>query len=429
LSEDAGHILTELDSGLRVVTEALPSVRSVALGVWVGTGSRHESREQAGVSHFLEHLLFKGTDRFSSLEIDQIFDGMGAEVNAGTGKESTNVYSRFLDQHLERAWDVMSDMVLRPAYKDVDAERQVVIEEIAMYEDEPSDKVHDVLSQAVFGDHPLGRPIIGTAEVVGSVPVPQIAEYHDARYVPTNMVIAAAGNITHERIVELVQERCGDMAGAPASMAGGAPPALQTRACFHRKETEQYHLCLGAPGIARGDDRRFALRVLDTILGGSSSSRLFQEVREKRGLAYAVYSYTSQYLDSGQMGIYVGTRPDRTAEALDVIATELHRIVDEPVPSDELERAKENLKGRTALSFESTLTRMNRLGSAVLTGVPVMSLDEIVAAIEAVSAEDVAALANELLQPSLLSAAGVGGDEQIFRRALEPVSGALAVAA
>src|SRR3954463_7721652 len=199
------HQLTELDSGVRVVTEAVPSVRSIAMGMFVGTGSRNETPAQAGVSHFLEHLLFKGTDRFTSLEIDQIFDGMGAEVNAGTGKETTSVYSRFLDQHLERAFDVMADMVLRPAYKDIDSERQVVIEEIAMYEDEPSDKVHDVLADAVFGDHPLGRPIIGTAEVVGPVPVPQIAEYHDARYVGSNMVVAAAGNPEHERIVELVR--------------------------------------------------------------------------------------------------------------------------------------------------------------------------------------------------------------------------------
>ena len=430
LSADAGHTLTELDSGIRVVTEAMPSVRSVALGFWIGTGSRHERAEQAGVSHFLEHLLFKGTDRYSSLEIDQLFDGMGAEVNAGTGKESTNVYSRFLDQHLDKAWDVMSDMVLRPAYADVDSERQVVIEEIAMYEDEPGDKVHDVLADAVFGEHPLGRPIIGTAEVVGSVPVPQIASYHDARYVGGNMVVAAAGNLSHDRVVELVAAATDGLArGDGAAVGGDVPAAAAPRACFHQKTTEQYHLCLGGPGIPRGDDRRFVLRVLDTILGGSSSSRLFQEVREKRGLAYAVYSYTSQYIDSGQIGLYVGTRPDRASEALDVIATELRRIVADPVASDELERAKENVKGRTALSFESTLTRMNRLGSAVLTGIPVMSLDEIVAAIEAVSAEDVAALAGELLDPAGLSAAGVGGDEDVFRRALEPVNGALALAA
>src|SRR5687767_15526465 len=185
--------LTTLDSGIRVVTEAMPSVRSIALGFWVRTGSRDEGQDQAGISHFLEHLLFKGTDRFSSREIDEAFDAMGAEVNAGTGKESTSVFSRFLDGHLERAFDVLQDMVLRPAYPDIDSERQVVIEEIAMYEDEPQDKVHDVLSGAIFGDHPLGRPIIGRAEVVSSVPVPQIAEWHDTRYVPGKVVVAAAG--------------------------------------------------------------------------------------------------------------------------------------------------------------------------------------------------------------------------------------------
>src|SRR3954463_12971445 len=194
------HQLTELDSGVRVVTEAVPSVRSIALGMFIGTGSRKEAPAQAGVSHFLEHLLFKGTDRFSSVQIGPIFAGMGAEVNAGTGKETTSVYSRFLDQHLDRALDVMADMVLRPAYPDIDSERQVVIEEIAMYEDEPSEKVHDVLSTAVFGDHPLGRPIIGTAEVIASVPVPEIAAYHDGRYVGSNLVVTAAGNLEPERL-------------------------------------------------------------------------------------------------------------------------------------------------------------------------------------------------------------------------------------
>ena len=201
-----------LPSGLRVVTERVPSVRSIALGFWVRTGSRNETVEQAGLSHFLEHLLFKGTDRYSSLEIDELFDGMGAEVNAGTGKETTSVYSRFLDRHLEPAFDALADMVLRPAYPDIDSERQVVIEEIAMYEDEPQDKVHDILSEAIFGDHPLGRPIIGRAEVVGGVPVPEIAAYHGARYVPGNIVVAAAGNVDHDAIVELVEGAAGDVA-------------------------------------------------------------------------------------------------------------------------------------------------------------------------------------------------------------------------
>jgi predicted Zn-dependent peptidase len=416
--------LTTLDSGVRVVTEAMPSVRSIALGFWVRTGSRDEGQDQAGISHFLEHLLFKGTDRFSSREIDEAFDAMGAEVNAGTGKETTSVFSRFLDGHLERAFDVLQDMVLRPAYPDIESEREVVIEEIAMYEDEPQDKVHDVLAEAIFGEHPLGRPIIGRADVVSSVPVPDIAAWHDGRYVPRNIVVAAAGNLEHERIVELVESAVGDAPAVPPRLVSpnGAGPTLR----FFQKETEQYHLCLGGPGIPRGDDRRFALRVLDTILGGSTSSRLFQEVREKRGLAYAVYSYVSHYADSGQVAVYVGTRPDNVTQALDVIGTELRRLQEDGVTEEELDRARENVKGRTVLSMESTLTRMNRLGNSVLMEVPLLTLDEVLAAFDAVTLEDVAMLAGELYRPDDMSAAGVGADESSFRAALGKVSPALA---
>jgi predicted Zn-dependent peptidase len=409
----------------------MPSVRSAALGFWVRTGSRDETLEQAGISHLLEHLLFKGTERFTSLEIDEAFDAMGAEVNAGTGKETTSVYARFLDHHLERAFDLLQDMVLRPAYPDIDSERQVVIEEIAMYEDEPADKVHDVLSGAVFGDHPLGRPVIGRAEVIASVPVPDIAGYHDLHYTAPNMVVAAAGSVEHDRIVELVT---GALDGSRPSGDGRvdpepAPADAGIRVSFHHKETEQFHVCLGGRGIARADERRFALRVLDTILGGSTSSRLFQEVREKRGLAYAVYTFTTQYVDSGQVGLYVGTRPDRVGEALEAIGGELHRLQDEDLPAAELERAKENVKGRTTLAMESTLARMNRLGGSVLTGVPLLSLDEVLQAIEAVSAEDVATLARELFDPRRLSAACVGSDESAFREALGHVDPALSAAA
>jgi predicted Zn-dependent peptidase len=419
--------VTTLKSGARVVTEAMPSVRSIALGFWVRAGSRDEDNEHAGISHFLEHLLFKGTDRFSSREIDEAFDAMGAEVNAGTGKETTSVYSRFLDNHLERAFDVLQDMVLRPAYPDIDSERQVVIEEIAMYEDEPHDKVHDVLAGAIFGDHALGRPIIGRADVVSSVPVPEISSWHDGRYVAPNMVLAAAGNLEHEQIVELAERAFGSTAGAPDGAFD--TPAVDGQVLrFHQKETEQYHLCLGGPGIPRGDDRRFALRVLDTILGGSTSSRLFQEVREKRGLAYAVYSYASHYADTGQVALYVGTRPDNVGKAVEVIGSELRRLHDEGVTDEELERARDNVKGRTVLSMESTLTRMNRLGSSVLMGVPLLTVDELLAAFDAVTLDDVNTLARQLWQPERMSAAGVGGDESAFRRALEAVSPALAAA-
>jgi predicted Zn-dependent peptidase len=420
--------LTTLDSGARVVTEAMPSVRSIALGFWVRAGSRDEDNRHAGISHFLEHLLFKGTDRFSSREIDEAFDAMGAEVNAGTGKETTSVYSRFLDNHLERAFDVLQDMVLRPAYPDIDSERQVVIEEIAMYEDEPQDKVHDVLAGAIFGDHPLGRPIIGSADVVSSVPVPEIATWHDLRYVPDKMVLAAAGNLEHERIVELAERAFPDGAAGGGGAEAAAPARNGSVLRFHEKETEQYHLCLGGPGIPRGDDRRFALRVLDTILGGSTSSRLFQEVREKRGLAYSVYSYASHYADTGQVALYVGTRPDNVGEALEVIGSELRRLHDEGVTEEELDRARDNVKGRTVLSMESTLTRMNRLGSSVLMGVPLLTVDEVLAAFDAVTLDDVNAIAQEFWRPERMAAAGVGGDETTFRRALEAVSPALAAA-
>jgi predicted Zn-dependent peptidase len=426
LSPESAQLST-LDSGVRVVTEAMPSVRSIALGFWVRAGSRDEGTDQAGISHFLEHLLFKGTERFSSREIDELFDAMGAEVNAGTGKETTSVYSRFLDGHLERAFDALQDMVLRPAYPDIDSERQVVIEEIAMYEDEPSDKVHDVLAGAVFGDHPLGRPIIGTADVVGSVPVPTISAWHDGRYVPGNIVVAAAGNLEHERIVSLVEGAFGG--AAPLPVAPASPELQEPVLRFHQKETEQYHLCLGGPGIPRDDERRFALRILDTILGGSTSSRLFQEVREKRGLAYAVYSYASHYRDSGQVAVYVGTRPDNVTQAVDVIGAELARVQGEGVSEEELERARENVKGRTVLSMESTLTRMNRLGSSLLMDVPIMTVDELLAALDAVTLEDVNSLARDLWAPGRLSAAGVGGSEERFRAALESVSPALAQAA
>jgi predicted Zn-dependent peptidase len=303
-----------------------------------------------------------------------------------------------------------------------------VIEEIAMYEDEPQDKVHDVLAGAIFGDHPLGRPIIGRAEVVSSVPVPEIASWHDLRYVPGNMVLAAAGNLDHDRIVELAEQVFPDGAAGGGGAEASSPRSNGQVLRFHQKETEQYHLCLGAPGIPRGDERRFALRVLDTILGGSTSSRLFQEVREKRGLAYSVYSYASHYADTGQVALYVGTRPDNVGEAVEVIGSELRRMHDDGVTDEELERARDNVKGRTVLSMESTLTRMNRLGSSLLMGVPLLSLDELLAALDAVTLDEVNALARELWQPERMSAAGVGGDEAAFRGALEAVSPALAAA-
>jgi predicted Zn-dependent peptidase len=427
------HRLTELESGVRIVTESMNSVRSVALGFWIGTGSSAEGEPEAGLSHLIEHMLFRGTARYGSLEIDQIFDGMGAELNAGTGKETTSVYSRVLDRHLEQALDVMADMVWRPRFDpgELEQEREIVLEEIAMYEDDPQDKVFDVLGDAVFGDHPLGRAIIGRADVVAGTPAPRLAAFHAARYVPRNIVVAAAGSVDHDALVALVRERGAGALTGPALPPATPPPdpGAPSRVRFFGKETEQYHVCLGAPGIRRDDERRFALRVLDNILGGTSSSRLFQEVREKRGLAYSVYSFQAMYSGTGEVGLYLGTRPENVGRALRVVGDELERFRDEPATPDELERSKENVKGRVALSLESTTSRMNRLGSSVLADLPLLDIDEIVERIDAVTLDDLRGLARELFAPERLSAAGIGADEAVFRSALEPVSPALAAAA
>jgi predicted Zn-dependent peptidase len=414
------HRLTTLESGVRIATEAMPSVRSVSLGFWVGTGSRYESDAQAGLSHLLEHLLFKGSEKYASLEIDQIFDGMGAELNAGTGKETTSVYARVIDEHLVDAFDVMADMVFRPALRDMESEREVILEEIAMYEDDPQEKVFDLLGEVTFGDDPLGRAIIGRAEVISQTPAEQIAAFHRERYRPDNVVIAAAGAVDHDALVQLARERIGDL--APNGAARGthhpavAPEGIRRR--FERKDTEQYHVCLGSTGMSRHDDRRFALRVLDTIFGGTSSSRLFQEVREQRGLAYAVYSFSSAYADTGQVGLYVGTRGENLVSALSVVGSELRRMREQPATAEELHRAKENLKGRVVLALESTGARMNRLGSEILAGSPLMPIDEVVESIEAVSLDDLAQLAEELWAPERLSAAGIGPGAERFDEAL-----------
>ncbi len=418
---------SQQSSGVRVVTEEVPSVRSVALGLWVRTGSRDETQAQAGVSHFLEHLLFKGTARFSAIDIAERLDGLGAAVNAATGKETTHLHARFLDEHTEEVFDLLAEMLLAPTYPEVDSEREVVLEEIAMYEDEPQDRVHDVLAAAVFGEHPLGRRVLGEADVIASIPIPDIDAYHGARYTGANIVVGAAGHVDHGRIVELSERLVSPVAGG-----NGAPPATTAgpdpRLCFYEKDTEQYHICFGAPGITRADERRYALAVLDSIFGGSSSSRLFREVREKRGLAYAVGSYSEQYTDSGLIASYVGTREENVEEACSIIGAELSRLRSEPVSGEELVRAKESVKGRLVLSSESTAARMTRISRATLFDLPIDSLDEMLAKVDAVTVDDLTALAEELYRPERLSAACIGREEARFREALGPVSESLVAA-
>jgi predicted Zn-dependent peptidase len=421
------HQITTLDSGVRVVTERVPSVRSVALGFWIATGSAAEQEEEAGISHLLEHMLFRGTDRFGSEEIDQIFDGMGAEINAGTDKEATSLYTRVLDRHLERAFDVMGDMLWRPAFGELGTEREVVLEEIAMYEDDPQDRVFDLLGRAVFGEHPLGRPVIGTAEVIGAATREQLTAFHGERYRPQRIVIAAAGSVEHDELVAMAHKaqgtsRSAQAPAAPPAEGSDALPEFERRVRFLEKDTEQYHVCVGGAGIAHDDERRFALRVLEGVLGGTSSSRLFQEVRERRGLAYSVFCFSNLYAHTGEVGLYVGTRAENLDEAIAVVGKELERCVEDPASEEELTRSRENLKGRVVLSLESTGARMSRLGGSLLHDMPILSVDEVIERIDSVTLADLQELADEMFITGNLSVAGVGPDRDAFDAAVAPLS-------
>jgi predicted Zn-dependent peptidase len=333
---------------------------------------------------------------------------------------------------VERALDVMADMVFSPTFTDVDSEREVVLEEIAMVEDTPQDLVHDLLAEAVFGGAPLGRPVIGHANVISTVSKRILSSYHRQMYTAGNIVLGAAGNLDHDRLITLLERAAHERLEPPAEktrvrrpLVKEPPPGLR----FQSKETEQYHACVGALGISRSDRRRFAASVLDAILGGSASSRLFQEVREKRGLAYAVYSFASQYTDTGHIGLYVGTREENLDACLRIAAEQISDIAGGNVRPAELQRAKENLKGRIALSMESTSNRMSRLGKALITDTELLSLDRIIAEIDAVEAADVAELASVLLAPGRLSAAGIGPSEEPFANAVERIHPGLAQAA
>jgi predicted Zn-dependent peptidase len=427
------YVLSELDSGERVISERLLHVRSVAIGFWIAAGSRDETDAKAGLSHFIEHLLFKGTASYSAQEIAEIFDALGGELNAATSREHTVVYARVPDDRLETALDVMGEMVFAPAFAELDAEREVVLEEIAMYEDQPQELVHDLISEATFGSHPLGRPVVGRAEVISTVSRRTIAAYHRSMYAPGNVVVAAAGNLRHEQLKRLLVKAQRKAATAPVRKGPRVrpplvkPPAPSLR--FQRKDTEQYHVCIAAPGIARSDRRRFAASLLDGILGGSASSRLFQEIREKRGMAYAVYSFASQYTDTGQLGVYIGTREDNLADCFEIASEQIGEIAAGKLRAEELERAKENLKGRIMLSMESTSNRMSRLGKSLTTDTELLSLDRIIAEIDAVEPEALAELAGVLLAPEKLSAAGIGPSQERFLAAVERVNPGLATAA
>lgn len=406
LEESDGGIVrrTVLPGGLRVITESVPGVRSAAFGVWVPVGSRDETPATMGSAHYLEHLLFKGTSRRTALEISASIDAVGGDLNAFTTKEYTCFHARVLDVDLPLAIDVVCDVVvdalIRP--EDVEAERSVILEEIAMVDDDPGELVHDAFAEAVFGDSDLGRPILGTAETIESIGRGPINRFYRSRYRPSQMIIAAAGSLEHDAVVRAVRRAFGERLDGDAEPVGprrGRPGARRSSTPVHvlPRETEQAHVVLGTRGIARGDDRRYALGVLTTALGGGMSSRLFQEIREKRGLAYSTFAYSQGFADTGLVGVYVGCQPAKVATALDVCRAELASIVADGLTAEEITRAKGQLRGSTVLGQEDTQARMSRIAKSELHGEPLCSITELLGRVEAVTATQVHDVARDLL--------------------------------
>jgi predicted Zn-dependent peptidase len=407
---------TILPSGLRIVTEEVSTVRSATFGVWVNVGSRDETSPVAGASHFLEHLLFKGTKTRTAMEISSSIEAVGGEMNAFTGKEYTCFYARVIDVDLPLAVDVISDLITSSvvAASDVDAERNVVLEEIAMRDDDPSDLIHDLYLEAYYGDSELGRPILGTIDSIKGMSRNSVFNYYKKRYRPEDLVIAVAGNIKHKKVVRMVEEA---MSKDNFLDVPSAKPNL--RAATHSKvpgvgkvgildkKTEQAHLLLGGQGVERNDDRRFALSVLASALGGGMSSRLFQEVREKRGLAYSVYSYVQQFAGSGTMAFYAGCQPSKAVEVVKIIRDITMDVAEHGLTEEEITRAKGAVSGSLVLSQEDTGSQMSRIGKSELVYGEVMTFDEILSRVKSVTPADVRAIASEMLpKPSTLAIVG-----------------------
>ncbi len=430
LREDDGGLVrrTVLPGGLRVITEAMPTVRSVAVGIWVGVGSRDEPTHLAGATHYLEHLLFKGTKRRTSLQISSSIEAVGGDINAFTAKEYTCYHAHVLDVDLPLALDVLADMVTSSvvAEPDVDSERQVVLEEIAMRDDEPDDAVHDLFAAGMWGDRsPLGRSILGSPETINALSRRAVHGWYRRRYRPENLVIAVAGHLDHASVVRMVRAAFdvngyleGDAAPSP-SRIGGRRPRVRPGVQLVERATEQANLILGVPSVSRTDERRFALGVLNAALGGGMSSRLFQEVREKRGLAYSVYSYAAQYADTGMLGIYVGCAPKKVDQVVALCREELARVAEHGITPDELARGKGQLRGGLVLGLEDTASRMGRIAKAELVYAELPSVDELIARVDAVSLDDVSGLAADLLGAKpLLAVIGPFDDDERFSRAV-----------
>ncbi|MGE5731481.1 MAG: M16 family metallopeptidase [Gemmatimonas sp.] len=412
VAADAALRRTVLPNGLTVLSEHMPGVRSVAFGAWVRAASLHEPRERMGVSHLLEHMVFKGTERRSAHEIALSLEALGGSLDAYTSREHTVYQGRVLDEHLSEAADVIGDIVLHPTLRESDLalERKVILEEIGMVEDTPDDLVFELHNELLWGDHPYGYSILGTRETVGVLGVRELKELHRRAYHPGHLVVAASGNVEHDRLLEVLEST-----GWLAAPAGDAtplvaqPPRVQPPRSHHvPREGAQTHIVAGTRAVAHGNPRRFPLLLLSMLLGGGMSSRLFQRVREELGLAYSVYTYQSFHADSGMHGVYVATAPESASAALNAIREELHSVATDGLPPAEIAMGRQQLKGQVTLSLESVSSRMYRAASVELYGEPYRSLDELLALIDAISVEDVADVAREFFDPDQMSVVSLG---------------------
>ncbi|MCK4778255.1 MAG: insulinase family protein [Actinomycetia bacterium] len=395
-------------SGIVILTEKMNNVRAVSLGFWIKIGSRYEPANLSGISHFLEHLLFKGSEKFTSKMISEIFDSMGGVINALTGKEYTCFYTRLIDEKVERGFEVLADMLQKPEFlqKEIKKEINVVLEEISLYEDSPDDKIHDFFIENLLGNHPLGKTILGKNESVESFDVKKSLNFFKEHYFPKNMIIAASGNVSHDLICELVTKYFANNL-KKVTVKEKIKHKVKAQNKIYFKDTEQVHMCYGTKAFPADNPDRYVLTVLDTILGGGMSFRLFQEIREKRGLAYSVYSYHSLYSDTGIYAVYAGTRPDKAKEVLAIIKKEMFSLT-ENVGKEELERAKDHLKGHLVLSLESSSARMSRLGKSELIYKEIISIDELIKRVEKVTREDIVRVASDLFQPDKMVLTTIG---------------------